>query len=477
VAGPARRGSTATTIEALADWVLGFDGTAVPTHVLELAKVSLLDALGNAFAATTYSAAAAEALTLLDELGGPAQCTVIGEARRASVAGAAFANGVLIRALDCNDYLPRDPNDFARMGNAAPKLGSHPSTSMAIGLAVAERKGRSGRDFLTTMVMGYELNGRIQKLRGIASPWDHTTATALVTPAIAGRLLDLDRTRMAYALAHGMAYGITPGSIREGVISSSKFLADPMVAITGVMGALLAERGVSGPISLFEGKRGVGNSIFPGVDVALLSRPLEKFYIFEGVCIKAYPGVTSSQAAISAAIEVGRSFGGAPEDIVRAEVSMADVPAVTVQLADEARRNPSNQETADHSFHFLIALALVDGQVSFRQFQKERWNDPQVKSVMDRIVIRTDPAWQRREHGGAPAAIKLVARDGREFSSEVAYPLGDTKNPFGYDGIAKKFRASVDGIVAPRRAEEIVDVVATLDQRSVRDLMSLLGRG
>jgi 2-methylcitrate dehydratase len=453
----------------LAQWIRAFDYDGVPDHVIELVKVSLLDALGGAFAATTHSEAAGNALAILEHFGDSNACTVIGQDRRLPMIDAVFANGMLIRALDFNDYLPRDPNDGAT-------LGSHPSDNMAIGLAVGEQQEVSGRDFLAAMVMGYELNGRLIKLFDTDSDWDNTTTTGLVSPAIAGRLMNLDQERLTSAIAFSLAHATSHKSVRRGHISAAKFLADPIVAKNGVFATLLAAGGVPGPIEVFDGSFGLGQAVFSRGELSSLVRPLDKFYIFEGVCIKAYPIFANSQAAVSAAIEVKKAFKGSPDEITAIGMTMADVPAVTSQLDDVSRRYPKNQETADHSFHFAVAVALIDGEVTLRSFENNRWEDPQVKALIDMIDIVPDKAWNTREHSGAPASIEVTTRDGQTYAAEVAYQRGHVKNRMGADGISEKFLSSVKDIVDPKRSAAIIDAVMTLErQKSLKPLMALLG--
>ena len=121
----------APLIVRLARWVRGFDYDAIPDHVLALAKFSLLDAIGCAIAAPSYSKSGRDILAALEDLPTSDQCTIIGWKRRASVDDAVFVNGLRIRTLDFNDHMANDPNDGA-------KLGSHPSDNMAVGLAVGE---------------------------------------------------------------------------------------------------------------------------------------------------------------------------------------------------------------------------------------------------------------------------------------------------------------------------------------------------
>ena len=453
----------------LAQWIRAFDYDGIPDHVIERVKFSLLDALGGAFAATTRSGAAANALKIFEHFGDSNACTVIGEDRRLPMIDAVFANGMLIRALDFNDYLPRDPNDGT-------PLGSHPSDNMAIGLAVGEPQDVSGRDFLAAMVMGYEINGRLIKLFESDSFWDNTTTTGLVSPAIAGHLMNLDQERLTSAIAFSLAHATSHKSVRRGDISAAKFLADPIVAKNGVFATLLAAGGVPGPVAVFDGSVGLGKAVFSRGDLSSLVRPLDKFYIFEGVCIKAYPIFAKCQAAVSAALEVKKAFKGSPDEITAIGMTMADVPEVTSQLDDVRRRHPKSQETADHSFHFCVAVALIDGEVTLRSFENNRWDDPQVKALMDKIDIVPDKAWNTREHSGAPASIAVTTRDGQTFAAEVAYQLGHVKNPMDANGISEKFLSSVKDIVEPKRSAAIIDAVMTLErQKSLKPLMGLLG--
>jgi 2-methylcitrate dehydratase len=326
------------------------------------------------------------------------------------------------------------------------------------------------------MVMGYELNGRLLRAFQPNSYWDNTTATGLASPAIAGRLMGLDSDRLASAIAFSLAHSATHKSVRRGGISAAKFLADPFVARTGVFATLLAAGGVAGPTSVLDGPSSIGKAVFPLEDLSALVRPLDDFYIFEGVCIKAYPCFANSQAAISAALEIRKSFTGPVDEISRIQLTLADVSAVTSQLSDVGRRHPTNRESADHSFHFVVAVALVDGEVTLKSFENDRWVDSVVKKTMEKIDIVPDLSWNRREHSGAPASIKVETVDGRFFRAEVAYQRGHVKNPMDIDELVAKFASNVEGIVDPQQRENIVETVMRLETlHTLKPLMELLG--
>src|SRR5262249_10969992 len=188
----------------------------LPPEVVEQAKLLMLDALACALAAAPEETVAAT-LRAVDALGGTPECVVIGTTRRTSAVNAVLANGALIRVLDSNDLY------------WGPRSGGHPSDNLAVALAVGERQDSPGREVLAAIVLGYELYGRIQDLADAAGDWDHTTASALVAPAVASRLLRLDPRRTAHALALGVAHCNALSVIRTGQLSAAKSVANAIV--------------------------------------------------------------------------------------------------------------------------------------------------------------------------------------------------------------------------------------------------------
>jgi 2-methylcitrate dehydratase len=100
-------------------------------------------------------------------------------------------------------------------------IGGHCSDNLASALAVGEMLGSAGKDVLTAGVMGYELFRRLRDLMPLASVWDGTSASALVTAAMAGRLLKLDPERQSHALALAAARCATPSIVRYGELSGA----------------------------------------------------------------------------------------------------------------------------------------------------------------------------------------------------------------------------------------------------------------
>lgn len=454
--------------ESLANWVRAFDVNAVTSDVRERLKLSILDAIGCAFLARA-SDITTPVIAAIGDLAPTGPCTLIGSNARATVQGAVLFNASLIRALDFNDHQAIDPNDGQR-------LGGHPSDVLAVALAIGEWKGSTGVEVVEAALLGYEIYGRAQKVLGRDHSWDHVTVHGLTAPAIAGKLLNLNEDQLADALSLGAAHATTAGAVRRGDLSSAKFLAAPMVLSAGTIATLLAAHGASGPGTVFEDdEKGLCRQVYTGGDVALLSAPITGRPMIEGVTIKAYPGLDTSQAPITAVIEARKVHGGPIEEIEAVTLVLTESPMVQRQIEDPALKRPRNRETADHSLYYLAAAALLEGEVTEAQYARSLWDDVRIKDLMGRITLEVDGAWETRAPDGFPCTARITTKAGEMFESEVAYAPGHARNPLDAAGVTAKFRRSVHGLLDEAQAEKIISQVMDLDElTSIDDLLATL---
>src|SRR5437016_12213706 len=277
-------------VKQIAERILQFDSQSIPTDVLLHAKFLILDSIGCALAAGGEHAYG-RALHTFEAIGGKADCTIIGSMHRMPVTSAVMLNGILIRELDLND---------AYVG---PGQMGHPSDNIAVALSVGEKQRSSGLDVLASVIAGYELYCRIQDIIVGRGPWDHVTASALAAPAIAGRLLKLNALQLAHALALSAGHGNTLSAVRSGQLSNAKAMANAFVAYQGMLCSLLASRGTTGPLSIFEGKGGLDKAFLAGADLDVLTEPIRDGFRISDVSIKAYPCIGTSQAMVAGVIQ------------------------------------------------------------------------------------------------------------------------------------------------------------------------------
>lgn len=448
---PARRGPP-SLVERLAAWALDLPTADIPERAITQAKLLLLDTLGCGLGALDHAIAAGVVRAMLAQ-GGEPQATIIGSGRKISAQNAVLANGALVRVLDLNDYTVESGGG----------IGGHPSDNIPVALALGEANARPGRDVLAAIVVGYEIFARMRAMMDSRSDWDGVSVSGLVAPAIAARLAGIDRQRLAHGLALSAARTATSAAVRSGDMSAAKSIANALVAQQGVQAALLAAEGATGPLAIFEQKRGL-KSLFPNVATAqAIDAPLRDGGFIMRASIKAYPCVATGQGAVAAALDMHRRLGGDAGRIARVELVMADLPQVAAQQADRERADPQSHEAADHSFPFIVAVALIDGSFGQAQYVNERWHDPQVRALMARIEMRTDAEWNRRAPDSFPCTVRVTCADGRHLLSEVAYPPGYSRDGLDPQTVIEKFHAGLGPIIARAQRERIVEAAMDFD--------------
>jgi 2-methylcitrate dehydratase len=453
--------SDKTLIQQLAEWIISFDVGQLSPEVSAHAKHLLLDSIGCALAAHDHEAfEAARAAT--GEIGGMPRCTVIGTGELTSLPAAVLLNGALIRALDMNDIY---------MG---PGQNGHPSDNMAVALSVAESERSTGEELLAAIVLGYEIYGRLEDLAHHASPWDHVTVSNLVAPAIAGRLMQLDATVLANALAISATQGNTLAAVRSGQLSGAKNLANALVATHAVLGTLLAKHGLTGPMEILESPRGAGKAVYAGADLRTLVQPATAPFRILDVSIKAFPCIGTAQTIAAAAVE-SHGLLSDPAEITEVKIRLADVPFVKGQLEDQERRYPRTRETADHSFYYLAAAALLDGAISVETFKKDRWLDEDMNAMMQRITLTADDSLNVHVPGTFPCVMEITTRAGERKTVEMIHAPGSVKNRMTTAQVQEKFRGNCGARVTKAHQQEIIGQVMELEKLgSVAELMKNL---
>ena len=406
------------------------DIRSVPDAALRQARLLIVDCIACGIAARDEDLSQT-VLALVRDQGGAPQCTLIGTAERTSLLQAVLANGVLVRALDLNDYVDRD----------------HPSDNIPAALAVGQWVNSSMGDLLSAIVIGYELYGRMKQLIPGNGAWDGTTSSGAVVAVMAGRLMRLDGEQMAHALGLSLARSPTSALARFGAISSLKALANPMVAQTAVQACLLARHGATGPMGLFESRRGLQGVFSEQQAMTGLLAPFPAESYIMRANVKRYPALVTGQAVVAAALALRAQLGPEAEDLAAVDIVMADTPAVRIQQEDRERWDPRSREAADHCFQFLAAVALIDGEFGLAQYDSERWNDPRVRALMSRMTLGRDPDLSRRAPSGAyPCALHAIDRSGGEYRTEALAPPGFSRGGLSESDVVEKFR----NLTAPR---------------------------
>ena len=456
-----------TSIESLAAWSLSNQAAHRSDLARRQAKLLVLDTLGAALASVGFETIHG-VRAMVSTLGGEPDCTIAGLGLKSSVLNAVFANGALVRALDLNDvqWAPKE-------GHLS--VAGHCSDNIPVALSVGEWLGSSGADVLDAIVLGYEMFGRLRDVMPFDIPWDGTSASGLVAAAMAGRLMGLDVTQQANALALAAIRCATPKVVRWGKLSAAKNLANSMIAQSGVMAALLAREGITGPLEVLDHKGGTHQVYDPKLDFSTLWRESREPLYIMASNIKTFPCIGTAQTLIVAALDAHRRLAGRIEQVESVEVEMADLPMVRNQQAELTRKYPKTREAADHSFTFLPAIVLLDGKLTLDQYDGERWTAPDVCRLMDKVSLQVSGEAANAAPDSMPCRLRVRLTSGETIATECLYPPGHSFPGRGLDEavVEEKFR-EVSKKVLPRALQEqaIAEALAIDRAKDLRRLMA-----
>jgi 2-methylcitrate dehydratase len=441
----------------LAREVINFGFRDLPTDVIHQTKRIMLDTLGCAIGG--YDSEANRAIQeLIRELKHPEESTIFGSGLRTSCLNAVLANGAMVRYLDYNDTA------FILQGETY-RTGYHPSEVIPPILALAERQHLSGRDVITTIVLGYDLS--VSFLEGVIGQgmerkgWNGDTRGAYIIPLIAGRILGLDEVQMENAVGISASchavLGILDTPAEE--YTMTKNIRFPTMAYGGILAAMLAKKGFTGPTTIIEGHDGFIKTIMGGdYDLSKIVPPKGKFAIRE-TCIKSVIADFSSHGHLAATLSLVKEHDIRPEDV--AEVRITTSKRCAEHTGDPIKKYPKNKETADHSAYYLTAIAIIDRQIGPDQFLPEKFQNPKVRELIDKIVLKGDPDLDKAR----PAGIsEIVTKQGKQYQCRVDYPRGHARNPMTDEEIVEKFKSMACRYMSDEQIDQIIDVVFALDK-------------
>src|SRR5213595_563437 len=456
-----------TLAHQLASYASSFRFEDLSPEVVHEVKRRVIDSLGCALGAWKEEPCRI-AREITSEFSAKRGSTIIGTNHKAPPDWTAFANGCAIRYFDYNDtYLSKEP--------------AHPSDNISAALSAAESVDANGRELITSIALAYEVQCRFCDAASIrARGWDHVTYGAFSTALACAKLMKLDpeRTRHAVNIA-----GVACAAMRQarvGELSHWKGVAFANAARHGVYSALLARSGMTGPAPIFEGQMGFEKEL--GVSLGNIG---EKFAVpfaqtrqgpasmILNTSIKYWPAEYHSQSAIEAALFLREQI----DDI--SQISSVNIEShdasVDIIGSEPEKWRPETRETADHSLPYITAIALIDGDVTNRQFQPERFADPLIWKFLENVKVTRNAELSAMYPGAVANIVHVTLKDGRTLTKRVDYPLGNAKNPVSDVELERKFLHLVVPALGRDHSAKILDQAWSLDQQSgVHHLMKSL---
>jgi 2-methylcitrate dehydratase PrpD len=440
----------------LSSYLVGLQYDDIPGEAIESLKIFTLECLGHMVNAHPQPVSSM-LVRYARNLSAVGEAAVIGGGFRTSVAEAAYVNGSLAHADELESY------------GTLPGSGLIPP--LAAALAAGEFRNSSGIDFLTAVVAGVEMQGRLG-MAGIGACDRGFMGISLVGPAgaavAAGRLYGLDAAQLAHAL--GVALPLSNGSTR-GCGSMAHVHEAGVPARTGAFAAQMAAEGFTSCDNFLDGPYSWGEQYAAGgarpyrADQLTANLGESFFLLTAGVAPKVYGSCGLTHQTIHGTIGILRDEGISPDDIATVDLY---IPAWADRIAPY--RNPQNGEQAKFSIRHGVAGLLVGGIPELPYidaFSDAASRDPRYVAARERVNIHVDDSASVRAFADQSVTVHL--KDGRSISRVV--PSLTASIPAQDERIAMARRTLRR--LPDETAERLVDVVLNLEKHDVAEVAEL----
>jgi 2-methylcitrate dehydratase PrpD len=452
-----------TIAEQLAGFVAKTNFETIPREVIERAKAYVLDFLGVALYGSTIKSSKIMADVMFD-LDNKKESTVIGYSNKMSCANAALVNGTASQAIEM---------DTSHITSVVLCGG----VAVPAPLALAEREKKNGKDFLTSVVVGYELANRVgdaflgtQYYEGF-----HPTGVCGVFGAAgaASKILGLDKEAITRAL--GIA-GDQAAGLEEWKADGSwiKRWHAGKASHNGILAALLAQKGYTGPATIFEGENGFlkAFSFERKWDAGKITEGLGKEYRGHNTGFKPYASCRFTHQLIEATLNLVQKHKIEPKDINEITVRVCKTLHRTLCRPEDRRRKPVTVVDAQFSIPYVVGAAIVKHRVLPTEFTDESIRDAKVLEVAAKVKGISDSEYEKAYPEKLRTDLVIKMKDGKEYTAYADTPKGEPSDP-RYEGkpelfiqdIEDKFRSLLSLLPTYKeRSDKIAEEVKNLDK-------------
>ncbi len=414
------------------------------------------------------------------EAGGPPEATVIGTGKKAWCPHAAVMNGVALRY----------PEYAGHLMPPGVRITVHCEEVIPGALAVSEKVGARGKDLITSIVLGAELQTRFAQLfvpYGLRVTGLHFNTLAIfVAPLVVGKLMGLNAQQLAHAFCISASFGIQLEEQHRGNCpspSQSRNIMYPFATQNGIIAAMLASQGYMGPKTVFEGPYGflrlMGAEGEKGrTKLDQLVTKFQSPFMINYYNYKHKSGDKDTQLVGDISLNLKHEHNIDHRNIKEIKLYLTTRIAYATVVGDFKRnRSPKYKEMADHGVLYTFARAMIDGDIQFpEQYTPDKLNDPEVIKLIDKIKVYGDPQLDAEANVyDGPAYAEVHMNDGRVYKrrDEIIKgygPLRATEEEVKY-----KFRHRAALYLNEDVIEQIIEAVDNLENaKSIVPLMNLM---
>ena len=452
-----RRAAIHPVMVRLSEYMSGAADRALPADVIRETRHHILDTIA-AMVSGADLVPGRHALRFAREYGGEKIATVVASDVLMGPIEAAMVNGVLANADETDDNYSTG--------------GAHPGCAVVpAALAIGEKYGIAGAQFIRAVALGYDVGLRAFKLvaKGGVLAETHNIVGTFGASAACGCAVALDTPRMRTLIDYASQQaGAGIGAWRQDTEHVEKsFMFGGMGARNGVTAALLVHAGWTGVDDVFSGPGNLFQSYAPGVDPEMLVHRLGEEFEVQNTIIKKWSTGGPIQSPLEAIQLIRR----------RRPFELDEIRSIDVRVSTSAADKIDDSVMANLSMQYLIAAVLIDGTLSFTAAHDDaRMRDPAVLRQKAKIRVIADESLERLLPARV-AVVDVAFTDGTVVSERNDTVRGSPGNPMTSDEVAAKARELIAPVLGSAKCERLIDRIFALEAvENIGELRPLLQR-
>lgn len=421
----------------------------LPIDVINHTKALVLDQLGVELIGSTLEWTQPVLRLIEYAPSSNKESTIVNYGNKTVAWDAAFVNATFGQGCELDDMA------FGSAGHIG-------TATIPVALAIGEREHIDGKQFIVSVVAGYEVMYRLMAavqpyhaMRGFQS---QGIGGPFAAAAVAGKILSLNEREMVNAF--GIAGSHSAGSLEYDQSGGEvKRMHAGLAARGGIQSAVLAQYGLTGPATIIEGKRGFCHIFAEKSNPELIVKDLGQTFNVRNTWLKMYPAIATVHTAIDAVSRLTDEYDIRADEVVDIKVGVAEHSL----LHGAAIYQPIDVTSAQFSLAFSIALRIVKRSNDLSLYMDSTlWNDEEIISLSRKVKAYAHPDAHGERRTLACVDINLA--DGRTCHAIQEYPRGSPKNPAAKEESYQKFRTLAASALTEEQIEEVIPIVETIEE-------------
>ena len=448
----------------LADYITSSSFDDLPPEVVHRVKLCIRDSIGCSLAGATTNIGKI-LIETIEDLSGNGPSTIIGSGIKTSPPYAAFVNGNMADICELND--------------------ANGATVIEPAIAVGELVNATGKELINACCLGYEISGRIgPAVRPTLSPkvtahgsGGHQT---FGTVTAASKLLALDKEKIANALGIGGTNAPLPCNMKtiEGELGNSSMVKNNFgsASLVGVLSAMLAKKGFTGPPDIFEGDTGFWKMYGSDrCDFGKITEDLGKKYVVMDMGFKFYSACGATFGALDAVESIMQKHKIVAEDVEKIVVKTASSVARMPWINPEP---PKTMYEAEFDIPYTVALKITGlaGTPGPGWYTEDKLKSPQIHQIIRKVKLEPDAECdQLRYVGRLLTKVEISAKGNRYTEYAEAKGSDPRRHTFSEQELEDKFKYLAGLVLSKEKVKRLAQLLEGLENlEDINKLTKLL---